>query len=308
MPPTHLIKDKAALIQKLDAAKADLDLYLNAKKDPLALNRLEKFLRHPKKVTRVALYKIGLVPSPDVRATMFWGAPLTLPAWDEDAVLAYYTGSLGGSEISLVRFLIRTLEAGDVFFDIGSSLGLYTALGEALGATVHSFEPNPKAVAYTKQNAAASTTVNSIALAEKSGEAVLYDISAGNKSGMSSFFPDIKNSNADSARGIRVTTITLDEYCSREQAIPKVIKMDVMNADFLVLQGAKNLLTAHAPVLALRIYNTPSAVERTRASLALLKEHGYDAFSIQDGGELAPTDIRPETLKFASTFIFQKHA
>ncbi len=302
------VADKAILLEKLDAAKTDLDLYLNAEKDSLLMNRVKKFLRHPEKVAHVALYKTGLISSPDIRATMFWGAPLTLPAWDEDAVLAYYTGSLGGSEIFLVRFLIGTLETGDVFFDIGSSLGLYTALGEALGAKVHSFEPNPKAVAYTRQNAAPSTKVNALALAEKSGEALLYDISAGNKSGMSSFFPDIKNGETKTAQGISVTTTTIDEYCSREQAIPKVIKMDVMNADFLVLQGAEKLLSAHSPVLALRIYNTPSAIERTRASLALLKSQGYDAFRIQENGELAPTDIQPETLKFASTFIFKKQA
>jgi FkbM family methyltransferase len=179
-------------------------------------------------------------------------------------------------------------------------------LVEELGAEVYSFEPNPHTVKYVARNASSDTRVEAVAVSDASGEVSFYDTFTSNKSGMSSLFPDIASgTSAGTYKTISVPAITLDEYIISEK-VPTIIKMDVMNADHLVLKGGRKLFTEYAPVLILRMYNTPLAAERTKKSLALLAEYGYSSYSIGEDGRLIPVDIQISSLKFASTFVFKK--
>lgn len=297
---------KEWLLQRLVIAEHRIRLYVNANNDSLFLNRIKKFIRHPLKVARVTLYKKGLIKEPNVLVGMFWGKKFILPLWDENMLIAYYTGSFGLAEIFLVRYLINNIKQGDVFYDIGSSFGLYTMLAEELSTHIYSFEPNPHTVKYIILNASHDTKIEAVAISDISGEIAFYDTFSSNKSGMSSMFTDIAlGTTVGTYKQISVPAITLDDYIVSHD-VPTIIKMDVMNADHLVLKGAKKLFTEHSPILAMRIYNTPLAVERTKISLALLLEYGYSSYSIQKDGQLISVNIQVNKLKFASTFIFKK--
>jgi FkbM family methyltransferase len=226
--------------------------------------------------------------------------------WDEDAVIAYYTGSLGAAELPLVAYFVRTLDSESVFYDIGSNLGLYAALAEALGARVHSFEPNARTSAYLKMNSHDEGTVNVLALSDQKGTIPFFEVSVGRKIGMSSLFPDVVPQTSEKKpSALEVQALPLDAYVA-DHALPTVLKIDVMNAEYLVLRGAKGFLASHSPILALRLYRNPEAVERTKETLSLLKELGYGAHSIGGDGSINPVGIVLDELPFASTFIFKK--
>lgn len=298
--------NKEKLLQQLVESENQVKLFVNFSKDSLFINRIKKFLHHPIKVARVILYKAKVLKAAEVSFKMFWNRKIVLPLWDENALIAYYTGGFGLAETFLVRYLIMNIKSDDVFYDIGSSFGLYTVLGEELTSHVYSFEPNPHTVKYILRNAKTSTKVEAVAVSDTKGVVDLYDTFDSNKSGMSSLFPDIAAGTvAGTYKAIPVSTITLDDYIGSHE-VPSMIKMDVMNADYIVLKGGKRLFTEYSPVLALRMYNTPKAIERTKMSLALLKEYGYFAYSINEKGELISVDIKPEALKFATTYIFKK--
>lgn len=304
--PMKISVRRGTLLASLEHAKGKLELYTNRKKKNGLLNRFAKLAHAPTKVARIALYRVGLLPLENVHARMFWGGTLTLPMWDEDAVIAYYTGSFGAAELPLVAYLVRTLDGESVFYDIGSNLGLYAALAEALGATVHSFEPNPRTTKYLKVNSRDGSTVNVLALSDKKGTIPFFEVSVGRKIGMSSMFPDVVPQTVDKKPSVmEVEALPLDEYVANH-AQPTVLKIDVMNAEYLVLGGARSFLEASNPILAIRLYRNPQALERTHETLSLLAELGYEAHSIGDDGTINPVGIVLEEIPFVSTFIFKK--
>lgn len=294
------------LLVSLERAKRAVGIVTNRDKKNRVVNQLEKLAHAPLKVLRVAAYRLGLLPGTDLHARMFWGGTLTLPVWDEDAVIAYYTGCFGNAELPLVTYLTRTLTASDVFYDVGANLGLYSALAGARGAEVHTFEPNPRTTSYLSLNATPRTTVNPVALSDTKGSVPFYEVSVGRKVGMSSLFPDVVPQTREHEPSKQdVSALTLDEYVT-DHAIPTVVKIDVMNTECLVLAGARTLLSAHAPVIALRLYRNPSAPERTQTTLRLLTEFGYVPFAIGNDGSLTSTTVLWEHLPFATTLIFKK--
>lgn len=299
--------DNKPLLVKLERAEKISGLYLNIKKRSIIINRIEKFLLNPIKVILVTLYKFGFYRKPDFPVKMFWGKKFILPIWDENIIIAYYSGSFGLVEYPLVKFFIKEIKNNMVFYDIGSSFGLYTYLAEELGAKVYSFEPNKKTAKYIKMNSLQSTIVEDCALLEKEGFISFYDSTSSNKSGMSSIFADIAvGTEKGSFDKISVKSTTIDKYIIKHE-IPDIIKIDVMNSDHFVLEGGKDFFTKYSPVIALRMYNTPKGISRTKMSLDLLNKFGYSSYKLDEDGDINLYTIEPEKLKFASTFIFKKN-
>ena len=137
------------LLSRLAASEQLIELYTNTKKEPIVVNRLKKFLRQPIKYLYQNAVKVGL-GNADWPVRTFWGQNLLLPISDENAVLIYYCGSLGFGESAFTRFLIENTSKNDVFYDIGANYGYYSSLASTLGAEVHSFEPNPSVLPYTR--------------------------------------------------------------------------------------------------------------------------------------------------------------
>lgn len=270
------------------------------------LNRFKKFLIHPFKYLYENAYKLGIAAKADTPMKMFWGEELILPLSDTNLVLAYYCGSLGLAEITLTRFFIKHVHAGDIFYDVGANFGYYTALARHLGAEVHAFEPNPSVMRYIRKNAADDVVLNEVAVADKPGELVFYDLFASHKSGMSSLFHDIiPELNRKTERAITVKTITLDDYVL-DHPIPTVIKIDVENAESLVLAGARQLLTQHSPIITMELYDVPEALERTRKAYQLITDLGYAPYEITGTGDLRPAHIALGSIGGSDTFVFKK--
>lgn len=150
--------------------------------------------------------------------------------------------------------LCHVIRKGDVIFDVGGHHGLMAIVSAmATGRTgkVVTFEPNPHARAYIEKHLllnrapdVSDVVIESVALSSQKGESLFY-IQSGEMTWNSTILKEF----APSETSISVTTTTMDDYVSRTGLIPRVIKIDTEGSDFMVLQGARETLIKHKPVL-----------------------------------------------------------
>jgi FkbM family methyltransferase len=290
------------LYESLSRAEKVNEVFLNRKRESALINRFHKLLLRPFKYTYQQIYTTFKWRFA-VSAEAFWGCELSLPLWDENARIIYFSGALGFNESAVTRFLMSTVHKGDVFYDVGANVGYYTSLGEALGASVHAFEPSVSTVQYVKANGPHSV-INEVAVSDQNGTTSFYDIALSNKSGMSSMFQEsIPELNQRTQVKRTVSTITLDSYIQSHEA-PTVMKIDVEDAEGLVLAGANNLLAKHLPIIVMEVDNRPESAAKSAAALQVLFVAGYQPYEIlQDG---STQSVSKDSL-MSRNMCFKKH-
>ncbi len=156
----------------------------------------------------------------------------------------YRIEAYGGEREVLQRFL-ALLGPGDVVYDIGASVGLYTvAVATFLRqGVVYAFEPDPTTRARLEENVGLNQLNNvypvAWAASDREGEAILYT------DGVSGFAPSMAAQQRPGApRGqVAVSTRSIDSALSRnELPVPDVLKIDIEGAEGLCLAGSKRLL------------------------------------------------------------------
>jgi len=169
----------------------------------------------------------------------------------------YYIYYFGTWEPRLTRVLRRLIQPGDVCFDIGANIGWYTfLLGRLVGqhGFVHAFEPDPKAFAQLRANAAlnedtGSVHLNQLAMGASSGTLTLYgsDIT---------LYSSLYNSGSAGIQEHIVPIETLDSF-TREYGIEQIdfLKIDVEGSEFSVLKGGIDFLhrARNLPVIQLEL-------------------------------------------------------
>lgn len=253
-------------------------------------------------VIREARERARFPKGKDFTATTFWGRVLTLPGGDADARFLATYGTLGGDEDRLIRFLIRILRPGDIFYDIGANYGFYTALAQELvgDGEVHSFEPNSVVFPYLARLKQPGTFLNSIALAETPGPVPFFSGSPSDVSGFSTTVRDIGAAHHFAETIAEATS--LDAY-ALQHTKPTIIKMDVEGGEAAVLRGGKELLASGAPTLAVELRSGGPWVEHSRATLEVLAALGYTPSFITKEGEQEPT-----TAAFLTAWLAVEHA
>jgi FkbM family methyltransferase len=156
-----------------------------------------------------------------------------------------------------VEFILKMLEPGMTFFDIGANIGVFSvAAGKTLQETqssIYAFEPCPATFAILEknlqENGLAGVRAYSLAVSERSGEASLY-VNAAMKDGLNSL-EDPSHGDAEVVGTVAVRVTTLDEFIAKHE-IPSVdvMKVDVEGAELLVFRGARGLLSREdAPLI-----------------------------------------------------------
>jgi len=175
---------------------------------------------------------------------------------------------LGFYELGTLDVIRRCLNEGDVFIDVGSSIGLMTlTASNTIGETgkVFSFEPDKKRF---------TNLLNSISVNEcKNIKAFNFALSSATKeiflnSNLST--PRISQTNSNDTTIVK--SQTLDTFIA-EQNILNVsfMKIDVEGYELEVLQGAKQLLSSSdAPILCIECNTSLNGIE------------GKDIFAIFD--------------------------
>ncbi|UPT73493.1 MAG: FkbM family methyltransferase [Elusimicrobiota bacterium] len=218
--------------------------------------------------------------------------------WSDDADFTtfYLAGGPGGPEYKLVRWFIRNLKSGDVFYDVGANYGFYTMLAsELLGeeGQLHAFEPLPEVHEWLARNSPrlAARLVDA-ALWDATGTATLY------KHRLGDAFNTLEKevTDFDPTRGpgrTEVRTITLDDYAKAEKP-PTVMKIDVEGGEKRLLAGAEKTLRSARPAIAMEAWAGEGGRRFTLPAARLLLDWGYEVRSLDEDGGTAP--LAPESL------------
>lgn len=153
-----------------------------------------------------------------------------------------YRVSSYGDEIESIRNVLLELKPGDVFFDIGSCVGIYALHAALFGSSVFAFEPDPEYRKRLKKNIQINRMKKKIkviewAVSDYVGKASLYT------DGINGNSPSLLS---DSERCfVTVKTDSLDNAISNHLIpFPDVIKIDIEGAEILALRGMKNTLAS----------------------------------------------------------------
>lgn len=210
-----------------------------------------------------------------------WRRATAHPAWHRVAA-----GPLAGAELCFTdttqggwremvagtfdSFLYRELAArrdvkGAVCWDVGAHFGYHSLGFAALGAQVVAFEPNAHNAARLRANLvrnpalAPRVRVRSEALTNIDGpiqfvqSADLAETSSG--SHLADAVAPSPGSTYENFERVPVTGVRADTLLAGGEAPPTVMKIDVEGAEQLVLEGARDLLLRHKPLLLMEIHH-----------------------------------------------------
>lgn len=131
-----------------------------------------------------------------------------------------------------------------IVFDVGSNKGFWADILIHNVEEMHLFEPNERLLTYTmvKYDYLKNVAYNSFAASDKNGQ-TLFTVFYNENNGLSNI---IQNPKWDYLPGVidKVETKTLDSYWDVSDLID-FIKIDCEGADFMVLQGMREILHEH---------------------------------------------------------------
>ncbi len=196
---------------------------------------------------------------------------------------------MGTYEQELTHLLVKSLDDGGVFWDIGAHAGYYSMVAAQLvGRTgeIVAFEPSPRNVHYLNCNMERNR-IETVRVVPKAVDGAV-NMRTFNDSGGSG-----RGSLVETGDGIQVEAITIDHFLEEnpESRLPDVIKIDVEGAEVGLLHGAGKLFERKRPVLFLSLHG-PEITETCRAWLndhdyAFKHLEGPDAFyCVPEGGTL----------------------
>lgn len=182
-----------------------------------------------------------------------------------------------GDEVETIERILAEIKPGDIFYDIGSCVGLYSLHAAMLGAKVIAFEPDP---AYRKRlmrnikinRLGRSVRVLEWAVSDLNGFVTLYT------DGVSGNSPSLREVGSRSA--VTVRTKTIDSALANQEILPPdIIKLDIEGAEALALVGMKDLLASSSAPRLLFVEFHPDFLPQFNSSLeeckTLIEQYGY---------------------------------
>ncbi|MDR3653778.1 MAG: FkbM family methyltransferase [Paludibacter sp.] len=160
-----------------------------------------------------------------------------------------------------ISFIKKFLKRGDIFFDIGANIGLFSLhASPILGANGHiySFEPTPETFTRLTRNielnSFSNVTLENKGLSNKN-EFLQFHVATNGFDAWNSFAIINELGNSDT---IKVEVTTLDNYIDTQNISNiNLIKLDVEGWELNVLKGAVSLLSSsNSPVLLVEFTET----------------------------------------------------
>jgi FkbM family methyltransferase len=269
------------------------------------------------------LAEIRLTPEGVVFIQRDTGLQFTCSPTDERAmpidVLNF--GRYEPAELAAVHRLVKD---GDTVIDIGANIGWYSLglLERFPSVRVAAFEPVPGTRALLERNIALNTpALNAKSPLELKDRLVVVPCALshpGAPSEMTMFVaPDcgvnasLKNvANRANAETVACRVTTLDRWLSEEapEAIRQrvnYIKCDVEGAEWLVVQGAEQVLKTHRPILQLELLRKWSEPYGYHPNTVIeyLNTLNYRCHTLDEAGDLMPFD-RVDDATVATNYFF----
>jgi len=200
--------------------------------------------------------------------------------------LTYPALALGpDAEPHILAWIEDMARPGDTFLDVGANVGWISLVASrcvGAGGRVVAFEPSPPLIGllryHKRVNLASNLTVESSAVSDRPGRAMLYLQNAG-MSALNSLTRTavmVRDGTDSQGATVEVAKLTLDEYCRQKNLGPRIIKIDVEGAELMVLRGAREILQRYSPTLILAVHPAQIPEGGTDELFALLADHGYE--------------------------------
>lgn len=212
--------------------------------------------------------------------------------------LRYLRPSLGDVDPTLLRTALRCVRPGQVVWDVGANVGLFSIAAAALAGTggrVFAMEPDTWLVSLLRKTAAgegprAPIEVLPVAVCDENGLAG-FSIAKRNRS--TSHLDGFGSTQTGGTRRHEtVATMTLDRLLQLRPA-PDFIKVDVEGAEVKVLRGAEGALRLGVTLL------IEVGTEHSVKVAQLLRPHGYRFIDAENAGfpecELPPSSTLAAT-------------
>jgi FkbM family methyltransferase len=194
-----------------------------------------------------------------------------------DSQLKYLKLGSEGFDPFLLGMVAECIRSGEIVWDIGANVGVFSVAAAALGARVLAVEADPwlaEIVRDSKRlpgNESAEIEVVAAAISERSGVSRLLIAKRGRASNALASV-----GGRDQMGGVRaiisVPTLTLDALL-RDFEAPTFVKIDVEGAESLALRGAEELLRLHRPRMLIE-----TGPDTAKEVSAILKSARYELF------------------------------
>ena len=234
---------------------------------------------------------------PALRWLFVWGA-----SWvkHQDAVILHGAGEglrfnaasshsgfiLGNHETEVQQFLASVLRPGMVYYDVGANVGFFATIAARLvgpSGKVVCFEPLPENARQIQYNAQLNGFDNVMARCEALGSSNRTEIFHTSTEPTWGMLATVGKLPEKVSGKIQVSVRTLDSLYAEGLPRPDVIKMDIEGAEADALNGARETLGAHRPLLVIELHSTNAAVT------TVLEELEYDAAVL--GSTIPVSDI-----------------
>ena len=239
----------------------------------------------------------------ETRTTNVNGIDLVVPAEFGGILPVSPHPTLFEFEPSTFIGLESCMSLGDIAFDVGSSFGvLSTLMAKIVGPTgkIFSFEANLDAIEKSRDLIAANglesiIELNNYLVGNFPQEEMDFYIIPGFESVASTISPGIAKICPNTVKK-RIRTLRIDDFCKSKKIIPKCIKIDTEGAEFVVVDGMKNLIESSFPDLVIETHG--HEIEGVGGSLKelanMLESFGYGLFDLKVGKK---SDSRTFVLK-----------
>lgn len=184
----------------------------------------------------------------------------------------------GNLETDVQEAMVRHLERGGVFYDVGANVGFFALLAAHLVGLreghVYAFEPAPEnasaIIGNSQLNGIPNITVIAKAVGAQSGHGRLQVVDDQSWSKLEEY-----GLHPNTEAIIDVELVALDDLVGAgEIRPPTLIKIDVEGAELAVLQGSRTTIAEHRPAIICELHDTH------REFLAMVEELGYRAINL----------------------------
>lgn len=210
----------------------------------------------------------------------------------------------------MLAVLQRIVHKGDVAFDIGANIGLYSRflVQRFQASQVYAFEPMPDNRDLLAENLKigdCAAHVQILPYAVSNRDAVC-EFQIDNLTSNSGTLDDVTGGKPSQSRhqyglqpiSIQVKAVRLDSLIEgNDLPKPDVMKIDVEGAEGLALEGAKSLLQQHSPRLIIELHSADCAVR----VLHILWSLGYHCFGpLEKEGTVTYQQVTADDLRYVT--------
>ena len=235
--------------------------------------------------------KFRIPPSGTISLTLKNGKTMKLKT-NQTCHVTYEVFWKGTSSYEFSDIFEKLFEKAQVYFDVGSNIGYYAIMAGRTNPDldVYAFDPSPGPFAFLKDNIQENRLLKvkpfQLALSNENGTFSFqvainpkYTYLKYNSLGGSGHLQGTREDN--SPYMVSVEAMRLDDFVLRHNIRRlDLMKLDVEEAEHLVLMGAEKTLKTLRPIVVCEVFST----EMLENIMDQWKGSGYEAFIFEDGG------------------------